>query len=241
MKPFFAYMLRCSDGSYYVGHTDDLEARLAQHADGTCGGHTSALRPVTLVWSVELDTRDEALATEMQVKRWTRAKKEALICGDWGRIRELSGPRAGPDTRKPFVVRQAHHERTFTKPPHERTLTKPPHERTLTKPPDERTFTKPPHERTFKEPDHALTDPPVRPDFAPPVRPDLAPPVRPDLAPPVRPELVEGRPATAEPRPAAANSVRPDLTPVRSGPTGITPVRPEPVEGRPAGSRNTDA
>jgi predicted GIY-YIG superfamily endonuclease len=169
MKPFFAYMLRCSDGSYYVGHTDDLEARLAQHADGTCGGHTSALRPVTLVWSVELDTRDEALATEMQVKRWTRAKKEALICGDWGRIRELSGPRAGPDTRKPFVVRQAHHERTLTKPPDERTL---------------------------KEPHHALTDPPVRPDLAPPVRPDLTP-VRsgPTDITPVRPELVEGRPA----------------------------------------------
>jgi len=46
---FYAYMLRCSDGSYYIGHTDDLDYRLAQHQAGTLGGYTSKRRPVTLV------------------------------------------------------------------------------------------------------------------------------------------------------------------------------------------------
>ncbi len=90
MRPFFVYMLRCNDGSYYVGHTDDLELRMAQHHEGTFGGHTSRKRPVELVWSDELGSRDEALEREMQLKGWTRAKKEALIAGDWGRIKRLS-------------------------------------------------------------------------------------------------------------------------------------------------------
>jgi predicted GIY-YIG superfamily endonuclease len=83
VKPFFVYMLRCRNSSYYVGHTDDLETRVNQHQRGTFGGHTARLRPVELVWSAELATRDEALQAELQVKRWSRAKKEALIAGDW--------------------------------------------------------------------------------------------------------------------------------------------------------------
>lgn len=90
MKPFFVYILRCADGSYYVGHTDDLELRLAQHHDGSLGGHTARRRPVTLVWSAELPDRIDALERELQLKRWTRAKKEALINGDWSLLRNLA-------------------------------------------------------------------------------------------------------------------------------------------------------
>jgi predicted GIY-YIG superfamily endonuclease len=100
MKPFFVYMLRCKDESYYVGHTDDLEQRIAQHVDGTFGGYTSRRRPVELVWVCEFDTRDEALQREMQVKPWSRAKKEALIRADWGRLKRLArgANRARPST-----------------------------------------------------------------------------------------------------------------------------------------------
>ncbi|MFO0584999.1 MAG: GIY-YIG nuclease family protein [Anaeromyxobacter sp.] len=103
MKPFHVYMLVCADQSYYVGHTDDLEQRLSDHAEGTFGGYTSTRRPVRLVWCQETTTRDEALIAERHIKRWTRAKKEALIRGDWGAISQLA---RGKDwTERPGAVR----------------------------------------------------------------------------------------------------------------------------------------
>ena len=86
MKPFFVYMLRCSDDSFYVGHTDELERRVAQHHAGEIPGYTHERRPVTLVWSQETASREEAMAAERQIKGWARAKKEALVCGDWKAI-----------------------------------------------------------------------------------------------------------------------------------------------------------
>ena len=90
MKPFFVYMLRCADGSYYLGHADDLEHRVAQHQAGEIEGYTHERRPVDLVWSQETATRDEALAAERRLKGWSRAKKEALIAGDWAQISDLA-------------------------------------------------------------------------------------------------------------------------------------------------------
>ncbi len=87
---FYTYMLRCSDGHYYVGHTDDLDARIAQHQAGAIPGYTEKRRPVTLVWSERFSHRDEAFAAERQIKGWSRAKKEALIQGDWGALRLLA-------------------------------------------------------------------------------------------------------------------------------------------------------
>ena len=87
---FYAYLLRCSDGSYYAGHTDQMEVRLAQHQAGALGGYTARRRPVELVWCDLFPTRDEAFAAERQIKGWTRAKKEALIAGDWERLQQLS-------------------------------------------------------------------------------------------------------------------------------------------------------
>jgi predicted GIY-YIG superfamily endonuclease len=80
---FHAYLLRYCDGSYYAGHTDGLELRMAQHADGTTGGYTATRRPV---WSDTFPTRIEALAAERIIKGWSRAKKQALIRGDWVEI-----------------------------------------------------------------------------------------------------------------------------------------------------------
>ncbi|MBA2935100.1 GIY-YIG nuclease family protein [Sphingomonas sp. CGMCC 1.13654] len=87
---FSAYLLRCSDGSYYAGHTDDLEQRVAQHQAGELSGYTHDRRPVELVWSESFGTREEALAAEQQIKGWSRAKKEALIRSDWQAIRSLA-------------------------------------------------------------------------------------------------------------------------------------------------------
>jgi len=67
-----------------------LDVRFAQHQRGTFPGYTHKRRPVELVWSEAFDTRYEALAAERQIKGWSRAKKEALIAGDWERISELA-------------------------------------------------------------------------------------------------------------------------------------------------------
>ena len=85
-RPFFTYILRCSDSSYYIGHTDELERRLTQHETGATGGYTSTRRPVKLIWFQEFPTREEAKAAEAQIKKWSRKKKEALI---EGRIEDL--------------------------------------------------------------------------------------------------------------------------------------------------------
>ena len=95
---FFAYLLLCRDGSYYAGHTDDLELRFAQHQSGALGGYTARRLPVVLVWSDSFQTRDDAFAVERKLKGWSRAKKEALIAGDWELISRLSRGGGWPST-----------------------------------------------------------------------------------------------------------------------------------------------
>ncbi len=87
---FYAYILRCSDGSFYVGHSEDLDARVGAHQSGLIPGYTQKRRPVQLVWFQDFHSREEALAAERQIKGWSRAKKEALIRGDWDAVRLLS-------------------------------------------------------------------------------------------------------------------------------------------------------
>ncbi|MGQ0523844.1 MAG: GIY-YIG nuclease family protein [Betaproteobacteria bacterium] len=87
--PFWVYMLRCSDGSFYTGHTDNLDLRIAQHQTGETGGYTASRRPVELVFAQECATREEALAAERQLKGWSRAKKQAMLRGDWDEVRRL--------------------------------------------------------------------------------------------------------------------------------------------------------
>ena len=90
---FYVYILRCADGSFYTGHTDDLESRIAEHEAGTFHGYTKKRLPVELVFSDEFLSREDALDREMQIKGWSRSKKEALIAGDWETLRELSKSR----------------------------------------------------------------------------------------------------------------------------------------------------
>ena len=87
---FHTYILRCRDGSYYVGHTDDLERRIAQHRTGALGGYTASRLPVTFLWAQDFQTRDDAFAAERKLKGWGRAKKEAMMAGDWALVSELA-------------------------------------------------------------------------------------------------------------------------------------------------------
>lgn len=87
---FWTYMLHCRGGYFYVGHTDNLDDRIAQHQSGSVPGFTADHLPVTLVWSEEFQTRIEAQETERKLKGWSKAKKLALIRGDWARIAALA-------------------------------------------------------------------------------------------------------------------------------------------------------
>ena len=89
---FWTYILRCADGKYYTGHTDDLERRISQHHAGGYCAFTTRRRPVTLAWCQEFPSRYEALSAEIQIGKWSRAKKEALIAGHWQRVSYLSRP-----------------------------------------------------------------------------------------------------------------------------------------------------
>ena len=102
---YYVYLLRCSDSSYYVGHTNDLEQRLAAHERGAIEGYTLSRRPVELVFSDRFSTRLEAFHRERQPKGWSRARKEALIKGDWDGLVELSKRSSGQ-----AILRQAQDE-----------------------------------------------------------------------------------------------------------------------------------
>ena len=91
----FLYILRCADGSYYIGTTrTSLETRIAQHNDGTFGGYTANRRPVTLVFSEWFERVTDAIENERKLKTWSRAKKEALMRGDYAALRQLSQRRS---------------------------------------------------------------------------------------------------------------------------------------------------
>ena len=84
------YILRCSDGSLYVGSTDDVELRLRRHNEGRGAAFTARRRPVTLAYSESHPTCIGARRREAQIKRWTTAKKEALVAGDRAILHELA-------------------------------------------------------------------------------------------------------------------------------------------------------
>ena len=87
---FYVYILKCADGSYYTGHTDNLESRLSAHQQGEIPGYTETRRPVELVFADGFSSRLDALERERQIKGWSRAKKEALIKRDWECLVKLS-------------------------------------------------------------------------------------------------------------------------------------------------------
>ena len=88
---FWVYILRCADDSYYTGHTDSLEQRIAQHHAGTFAScYTFKRRPLQLVFTQDFTSRLEALASEQQIKGWSRKKKEAMMQGDWAEVARLA-------------------------------------------------------------------------------------------------------------------------------------------------------
>ena len=91
----WVYILHCSDDSYYVGSTRNLNLRLEQHSAGQVDGHTARHLPVELIWSHEYPLVTEAYEMERKIHGWSRAKKEALIAGRFDLLPGLS-VRGGP-------------------------------------------------------------------------------------------------------------------------------------------------
>ncbi len=118
---FWVYILRCADNRYYTGHTDNLERRIGEHTSGMftrC--YTFKRRPLELVFSQDFPTREEALASEQQIKGWSRKKKEAMMRGDWAEVSRLAKSTTpvrpelaeGQETEDlPLILRQTQDER----------------------------------------------------------------------------------------------------------------------------------
>ena len=90
MKDFFVYILRCSDGSFYTGHTDDLEKRLFEHSSQHYDCYTSQKLPIELAYHAPFGSRDGVIAAERQIKKWNRAKKQALIDNNFALMKVLA-------------------------------------------------------------------------------------------------------------------------------------------------------
>jgi predicted GIY-YIG superfamily endonuclease len=90
MNDFYVYILKCNDDSYYIGHTDNIEKRIAEHHVNEYPCYTSKRLPVEVVFVQSFATRDEAFNAERQLKKWSRQKKEALIEGNMERVSLLA-------------------------------------------------------------------------------------------------------------------------------------------------------
>ena len=91
MKTYSVYILKCSDGSYYTGITNNLERRLYEHVNGLIKScYTQDKRPVKLMYYEEFNDVKIAISREKQIKNWSRKKKEALIIGDLKLLSVLS-------------------------------------------------------------------------------------------------------------------------------------------------------
>ncbi|MBI3571817.1 MAG: GIY-YIG nuclease family protein [Gammaproteobacteria bacterium] len=90
---FWVYILECADGSYYTGHTDNLEKRIDEHSSGVIRSYTFQRRPVKLVFYETFGTRAEALSMERRIKGWSREKKKAMMAGNWDEVSRLARSR----------------------------------------------------------------------------------------------------------------------------------------------------
>jgi putative endonuclease len=100
----YLYIVRCSDGSLYIGTTRTaLEIRIARHNDGTFQGYTTSRRPVVLVFAQWFDWITDAIENERKHKKWTRVKKEAFIRGDIALLRALAKRRTAHPSRRAQV------------------------------------------------------------------------------------------------------------------------------------------
>ena len=88
--PWYTYIIRCNDQSFYAGHTGDLQQRIDAHNSGHGAVYTKQRRPLKLVYSEILPSKAEAMSRELQIKKWTRDKKEALINRDTEKLHALA-------------------------------------------------------------------------------------------------------------------------------------------------------
>jgi putative endonuclease len=92
----WTYILKCSDGSYYVGSCRDLDYRMWQHSTGKGAKYTSTRLPLELAFAKEFSNVGDAYALEKQVQGWSRAKREALIRGDLNEVSRLGRKKFTP-------------------------------------------------------------------------------------------------------------------------------------------------
>jgi len=90
MPDFYLYILKCGDGSYYIGHTDDIDKRLNEHLQGAGSAYTRRRQPVEVIYAEAFMNRCDAFEAERRLKGWSRKKKEAFMRGDWETIKKLS-------------------------------------------------------------------------------------------------------------------------------------------------------
>lgn len=86
MQDFYVYILKCADGSYYIGHTDNIHKRLSQYEEGQGCSYTRNRLPFEVMAIMPCASRMAALVFEQKIKRWSRVKKEALIRRDWEKV-----------------------------------------------------------------------------------------------------------------------------------------------------------
>jgi len=92
IMPAWLYILRLKSGQLYAGSTIDLDRRIGEHYSGHACRTTKLDPPIAVAYTEELKTFVEARRREAQIKRWSRAKKEALIAGNLDELRRLSNP-----------------------------------------------------------------------------------------------------------------------------------------------------
>ena len=96
MKLYYVYILKCSDQTYYTGFTSNLDKRLQEHMAGKHpDSYTYNKRPITLEFYATFSNVEIAISTEKQIKKWSRAKKEALINGDYEALPNLAKKQFG--------------------------------------------------------------------------------------------------------------------------------------------------
>ena len=107
----YVYILRCADSSSYVGHTSDPDARKRAHDEGTASNHTAKRRPLETVYVEACASLADAVHRERQLKRLSRAKREALIAGDTDALHALeSTPQIARALRLPPLASTEFHQ-----------------------------------------------------------------------------------------------------------------------------------
>jgi putative endonuclease len=96
MRTYYVYMLRCIDGTFYVGVTNDIERRYAEHCSGSHeNSYTHSRRPLRLAYVGEFDRPEDAIAFEKRLKSWSHNKKRDFAEGRWAALQRRSGDNGG--------------------------------------------------------------------------------------------------------------------------------------------------